>query len=227
MTPPGLAIGATGLPSRREEIVDIARRIFAERGYNATSMRDIAEAAGLMAGSLYSHFRSKSEILRLVLEPLIDALEPLQESALTSGGPGMARFERMVTTVLTVLVEHRDETTIVHYDWSDLAASPDLADLAERSNHLIELWEAVVVDGQDDGSIRRDIRPEVVVRAVASTLLACVDTKRYVAQPLPGADELADELTALFRAGIGAAPGGSRRRAPAASATVARRRGPR
>jgi len=209
------ALAASGAPSRRDEIVDIARRIFAERGYTNTSMRDIAEASGLMAGSLYSHFRSKAEILRLVLSPLVDELEPGQEAVLASEGSGLARFDLMIHTVLGVLEVHRDETTIMHYDWSELSETPELTDLAQRSNHLLALWQQVIVAGQEDGSIRADVRPGLVVRAATSALHASVDSKRFAEQSLPtDAQErstVADELTVLFASGIGAVARPARR----------------
>lgn len=200
------SLAAPGVPSRRDEIVEIARGIFAERGYTNTSMRDIAEGAGLMAGSLYSHFRSKAEILRLVVTGLVDRLEPAQEAVLATGGSGLDRFERMVRDVLCILADHPDETVIMHYDWSDLSQTAELADLARRSNRLLELWRSVVEAGQRDGSIRTDVRPEVVVRAVTSALHASVDTKRYGALPLQppggGTAALGTELTLLFGAGL-------------------------
>jgi hypothetical protein len=113
----------------------------------------------------------------------------------------------MLATALDLLAEHRDETTILHYDWSELSETPELADLAQRSNGLIDLWRRVIVAGQDDGSIRSDVRPELAVRAVTSALLASVDTKRYTTLALPATavrrGELSGELTLLFSSGLG------------------------
>ena len=50
------------LPSRREQILEIAARLFARKGYRGTSMRDIGEEAGVLGGSLYHHIRSKDEL---------------------------------------------------------------------------------------------------------------------------------------------------------------------
>ena len=55
--------------TRKEEIVIVASRLFKEKGYNAVSMRDIAQAMGIKAASLYNHIQGKQEILStLILE---------------------------------------------------------------------------------------------------------------------------------------------------------------
>src|SRR5256885_9738491 len=61
---------------RRAELLELAARLFAERGLRATTVRDIADAAGILSGSLYHHFDSKEsmvdEILRRFLDELFD-----------------------------------------------------------------------------------------------------------------------------------------------------------
>ncbi|HVA69226.1 MAG TPA: TetR/AcrR family transcriptional regulator [Candidatus Binataceae bacterium] len=54
--------------NRRQHLLDSAARLFRERGYRATSMRDIAKAVGMLSGSIYYHFTSKEEILQAVYE---------------------------------------------------------------------------------------------------------------------------------------------------------------
>jgi len=195
-----------GQPSRRAEIIALARRTFAERGYTNTSMRDIAESAGVLAGSLYSHFRSKSEILQLVLEPWLEQMVPAQEAALHSEGTGLERLRRMMREVQILLAQYGDEITILHYGWSDLATLEDLASIVERANRLLELWHEVIVIGQGDGSIRAEVEPELLVRAITSSLHATVDTRRYGMRPAPlgsaSVEELADQLVDVFVEGV-------------------------
>ena len=200
---------ARGVQTRREEIIAVASATFAQRGYTNTSMRDIADASGLLAGSLYSHFRSKSEILRLILEPLLELLTPTQEVALRAGGPGLERVGRMIHDVMAILAEHGDEVTILHYDWSDLLPLEDLASVVEGSNRLLELWRAAVVDGIEDGSIRSDVDADAVVRAITASLHAVVDRKRF--QALPGTrsspvegEGAARQLQTIFSSGLAA-----------------------
>jgi len=121
--------------------------------------------------------------------------------------------------VVAILVEHGDEVTILHYDWSDLLPLDDLARVVEGSNHLLALWRAAVVDGIDDGSIRSDVDPDSVVRAITASMHAVVDRKRF--QALPGTlssplepEGAARQLEAIFASGL-AAPkkAGARRKA--------------
>lgn len=61
----------------RQRVLDMATAMFAERGYVATSMRDIAAALGIKGASLYSHFPDKEAILYAVTAPLLDAVDQL------------------------------------------------------------------------------------------------------------------------------------------------------
>ena len=80
--------------SRRDEILGVAKAQIAERGYGNTSMRDIAEANGLLAGSLYSHFRSKAEIVRDIVIRFYDELLPAQQAVIDGERHGCRQVPR-------------------------------------------------------------------------------------------------------------------------------------
>jgi AcrR family transcriptional regulator len=63
----------------RTEILEVARELFSEQGYEATSLREIAERLGITKAALYYHFKSKDEILRALLAPMGDVLTELLE----------------------------------------------------------------------------------------------------------------------------------------------------
>ncbi|MFT9147651.1 TetR/AcrR family transcriptional regulator [Acetobacter sp.] len=119
---------------RRHEILEIAAELFAERGYSATSIRDIAERAGLLAGSLYYHIRSKEALfveihntalaaaarrIHNALEGVTDPWARLQaaclemlEIQLNSGSltlPIMNNLRSVPTSVRDVLIQQRDD----------------------------------------------------------------------------------------------------------------------
>jgi AcrR family transcriptional regulator len=186
------------MSSRRDEIVGIARLTFASKGYKNTSMRDIADASGLLAGSLYSHFKSKSEILQRIIGPFYDQLIPAQEEAAAGTETGAARTEDMLRRTFRVLASCREEMTIIHYDWHDLLDVKEFEEIRERSNYALELWHQVIVAGVKDGTLRAEIDPEMTVRVITSSLHGILDPKRYGARPnLLDGDRL-DSLVEAF-----------------------------
>jgi AcrR family transcriptional regulator len=169
-------------------------------------MRDIADACGLLAGSLYSHFKSKSEILQLILDPFYDQLIPAQEAAAALEGTGVAQTEEMLRLVFRVLAAYNEEMTIIHYDWQDLLGMAEFADILDRSNYALELWHRVIVAGIADGTLRPEIDSEVTVRVITSSLHGVLDRKRYGARPNPltevGLDGLVDEFVLMMVSGL-------------------------
>src|SRR3978361_1185148 len=61
-------------PSRRDELLGIAAELFAEHGFNNTTVRDIADGAGILSGSLYHHFDSKESMVDEILRDFLDHL---------------------------------------------------------------------------------------------------------------------------------------------------------
>jgi AcrR family transcriptional regulator len=194
------------MSSRRDEIVGIARLTFASKGYKNTSMRDIADASGLLAGSLYSHFKSKSEILQRIIDPFYDQLIPAQEAAAAGTETGAVRTEDMLRRTFRVLASYREEMTIIHYDWQDLLDVEEFEEIRERSNYALELWHQVIVAGVKDGTLRAEIDPEMTVRVITSSLHGILDPKRYGARPNllvgEGLDSLAEEFVMLIVSGL-------------------------
>jgi AcrR family transcriptional regulator len=193
---------------RRDEILTVAKAQIAQRGYSAASMRDIAEASGLLAGSLYSHFRSKAELVRDIVTRFYDELIPQQQAIVESAAPGAEKFRAMVGVVYEVCSGHRDELTILHYDWQTLSSLEELTDVRAQSLETLELWRAVIDQGKADGSIVPTVETDVVVRVATSSIHALNDSIRYSDRPLVDRDQqLAAMLQALLIDGVATASG--------------------
>lgn len=111
-----LAQVAGGRPPRmepREEILDIAAGLFVDRGFAATSTRDIAEAVGIRQASLYFHFANKEEILGELLQrsirPTLDRIERIEALAAEVGaGPDVLLHVLVVLDVRTLAAAPRN-----------------------------------------------------------------------------------------------------------------------
>ena len=80
------ATTARGGDSRRQELLEAAARRFAKRGYEGTSIRDIARDVGMLPGSIYYHFRSKEELLVAVHEQGVHQVMEAVRNAVTAAG---------------------------------------------------------------------------------------------------------------------------------------------
>src|SRR5215467_907739 len=91
---------------RRDEILDEATRLFAERGYEGASMADLAERVGLRKASLFHHFPSKDVLYAAVLERLLGPLGDAIRKALMTQGAFNDRLDAMSDAVTTALGSH-------------------------------------------------------------------------------------------------------------------------
>lgn len=197
--------------SRREEILDTAKVQFARKGYSGTSMRDIADASGLLAGSLYSHFRSKMDLVGEIVIRFYDELIPRQLATLEAGGTGAEQFGRMLREVFAVCATHHDELTILHYDWHILSSLEDLSDVHVASLETLRLWRLAIETGKSDGSIATEIDTDAMVRIATSSIHSLIDTVRYSDRPLQtDRGDFAEMLERVLLSGISPGPGATR-----------------
>lgn len=136
-TPAGLA--------RREQILDEAARLFGRRGYHATSMRDIGEATGLLAGSLYAHIASKEELLyEIVVRAAGQFLGEVDAIRAELVSPE-ERLRKAMRAHVRVVADNLDEAWVFHHEWKALAGDrrEDVRRLRRRYERL---WDEIVRD---------------------------------------------------------------------------------
>src|SRR2546430_15829119 len=90
----------------RQQILQTAQRLFAELGYDATSLQMIADEMGLTKAAVYYHFRAKNEILDAIMLPGVQRLEALLDDAAAIRGR-RARLEFLVNEFIDFLVQNR------------------------------------------------------------------------------------------------------------------------
>jgi AcrR family transcriptional regulator len=113
---PGAANGIA--PDRKAELIDKAARLFGERGYGNTSMRDIAAAFGILHGSLYHHFGSKEELFITVYASGVDAFIADVQAAIAPLNDPWDRLETACVAHLEALLTRDSPAATVLADWS-------------------------------------------------------------------------------------------------------------
>ena len=99
----------------RQQILETAQRLFAELGYDATSLQMIADEMGLTKAAVYYHFRAKSDILHAIMQPGIDWIKALLDEAAAMRGR-RARIEHVINGFVDFLVENRNYAVMASTD---------------------------------------------------------------------------------------------------------------
>ena len=146
-------------PNRRAEIVRAASRLFAEKGYSATTIRDIAKAVDMQSGSPFYHFKTKHDMLKaVVLEGMAIITRAVSAAAAQDGTPREV-FEAMLLAHLDQLLaedgRHFAATLLHESHHLDPAA---LAELIEQKDAYEALWQKALKDLKRAGEITDDSR---------------------------------------------------------------------
>ena len=118
--------------TRKVQILDMAERLFSERGYHATSMRDLARALDLKGSSLYSHIRSKEEVLWLILERAANEFLATITPFTTSSEPPLVRLQAAIHAHVQVVANNLDAATVYFHEWKFLGEPQRSLFLASR-----------------------------------------------------------------------------------------------
>jgi len=155
-TPPPLFDADTA----RGRLLAAAARLFREKGYAGTTVRDIAAELGILSGSLFHHFRSKEDILFAVMEAVIAAMCRDLELALAQAQTPQSRVRALIAVELAYLHgPASDATSVLFHDWR--ALSPERqAPLLQGRNAYFALWNTTLGDARTAGLTR--IEPEIL-----------------------------------------------------------------
>ena len=146
-----------GYHLRRDEIVRAAAEVFKQRGYQGTSLADVAEAAGTERASLYYYVSSKEELLDEVVTDVVRANLAVAEDIRDGPGSAPAKLRELVTGLMTSYAEHYPFLYV--YLQEDLAHVPAARRAwAQEMRQVNRRWEAavtqIVQQGIDEGTMR-------------------------------------------------------------------------
>jgi AcrR family transcriptional regulator len=155
---------------RRAELLGIAAHLFAERGLRATTVRDIADAAGILSGSLYHHFDSKESMVDEILRGFLDDLFERYRAILDRDLAPRGTLEAVVEASFEAIDQRHAAVAIYQAEARHLAEQPRFAYITERLTEFRRLWHDVLSAGIADGSFRDDLDVELSYRFLRDTV---------------------------------------------------------
>lgn len=160
------------LDARRREILAAAHRCFAQDGFQATTMQDVADEVGLSVGALYRYFDGKEALIEALAEwGKAQKRELMDDVASPGGTEGLADF---VVRLASLLPPSEGAGQAVRFDvriWGEALGQQDLEPFVRDSlADLRRLLAGYVEDAQAEGEIRPDVEPEAAARVLVSLL---------------------------------------------------------
>ena len=161
---------ATAQPAtRRDELLGLAATMFAERGLRATTVRDIADAAGILSGSLYHHFSSKEAMVDEVLRGFLDWLFDRYQRIIDTESNPLARLEGLFMASFDAIEHHHAEVVIYQDEAKRLSAQPRFSYIDELNVRQRTMWVDVLTQGIEQGYFCADIDVDLVYRLIRDT----------------------------------------------------------
>jgi AcrR family transcriptional regulator len=158
----GLKRGSTTEVSiaRKEQILDAALNLFYERGYDATSIQDIADAVGLLKGSLYYHIPSKESVLFEIVRRAHDDLLALTDEALNTDAPALERLRTLIGRHCEYVASNTHAVSVFFNEYRALDEAHRKVIVAERDEYEKRIRD-LIRQGQDNSEIAKDLTPKV------------------------------------------------------------------
>lgn len=161
--------GTPDLDGPRDVIIRVATGLFGERGFPATSMRDIAREVGMLAGSLYAHIDGKETLLLEIIESGIAEYIGEATAALAGMEDNEERLRALIRAHLDVVARGPRTTKIVFHQWRYLGEE-NQAVVRKRRDEYEEIFVEVVEAGVNDGSFAADLDVRITVRSILGAL---------------------------------------------------------
>lgn len=177
---------------RRKLILDIAARLFARGGYSATTVRDIADEAGILSGSLYHHFSSKEAIIREILEDYLEGLLANYDVIVGTDLSSRETLHALVEAAFEMIAQQPHSVALYQNEAPFLQTLPGFEFLKSQSQRIEEVWQAQIAGGQAEGDIRTTLQPAMAYRFIRDSLWSAVRWYR------PGGAASIDEVREQF-----------------------------
>lgn len=183
----------------RADVIAAAGRLFSQKGYHGTSMRDLGRELGLLGSSLYAHVDSKQDLLVEVVETGAQLFQASADAAIQVEGSAEARLRALIDGHIEVVLENVDVARTFLNEARDLDHEHREKVLKARDAYE-SAFRAVIAEGRDDGSFRDDVDPKTAAIFILSILNAIERWYR------PGGRldraRLVDEVTAFVESGL-------------------------
>jgi len=152
----------------RTSILNAAVKLFGERGYHATSLQDIIEAAGCSKGAFYHYFESKEDLVRIIHDTYLDHLLAHAEHVTSKPGSPLEKLASIFRHQLESLATYRDYMAVFNQE-SRFLTQRKFALVQAKRDRYVSAIQALVREAIRQGYLREDLDPTIFTFALLGT----------------------------------------------------------
>ena len=186
----------TDAQDRRQLIVSASAKLFASKGIRSTTVREIADGAGILSGSLYHYFESKEDIVQEILAGFLEALSSRYAAVLDADLDPAEALHAVVLTSLQLAKEQPDATTLYQNELQYLRESERFKQVQSTAARAQHVWIEIIERGVQSGVFRADIDPRLFHRLIRDAVW--LSGRGHRGHGDYGTEQLADAIFSVF-----------------------------
>jgi TetR/AcrR family transcriptional regulator, cholesterol catabolism regulator len=181
---------------RREQILVMSAELFARKGIRSTTVREIADAVGILSGSLYHYFDSKDDIVREILLGFLGSLTSRYAAVLDADLDPAQALRAVILTSLQLAKEQPDATALYQNELQYLRESPSFKEVQSTAAAAQRVWLDIIERGVAAGVFRADIDPRLFHRLIRDAVW--LSGRGHRGDGGYNTGQLADAIAAIF-----------------------------
>ena len=152
-SPPTRPVLRARYEARRRDVIDSAARLFAERGYDGTSMSELTAATGLAAGGLYHYIEGKDDLLIAICDELLDPILARAREIAAADAPPVEQLRELVTAWVAHVVAHRHHMLVFTQERQAIERQARWRRVRSQRKAFEKILDDVLARGEADGSM--------------------------------------------------------------------------
>jgi AcrR family transcriptional regulator len=196
---------------RRAQLVGAAIRAFAEKGFHATTVRDIGRVSGLTQGTIYNYVRSKEDILFLVCDRIVTEYQDSVRRALEVEGDAIARLKAALHGIVGVMHQHQDTILLLYHESHNLDRR-SLRTILASVHDFIESFQQLLAQAHKEKRLHiKDLRLSANIVTYLPTMLAL---RRWALPKDLTSEQIIEDTVSFMLRGLGVGEGAQKRPSP-------------
>ncbi len=152
-SPPTRPLLRARYEARRREVIDSAAELFAERGYDGTSIGELTAATGLAAGGLYHYIEGKDDLLIAICDELLEPLLARGREIVAAGAPPVEQLRELVAAWVEHVVDHRHHMLVFTQERQAIERQARWRRVRSQRRAFERILDEVLARGEADGSM--------------------------------------------------------------------------